>query len=187
MSDPANKPRCEREGLTPIPDHGVLLIDCTVHGPVGVVTAGADEYGRADAEFAKHSSEASLLVRQWQDTAQGLIHRVAELEARRDAALELTEQHPLRHWDTQWPIRAALEGMTPAEYAGDEPPLEQAPDFRRTWAPGMDPFTVHVERVPPADPKRCCIGPFADGTHAPGCLDACQDCGGSEITCRCRG
>lgn len=36
--------------------------------------------------------------------------------------------------------------------------------------------------------KRCCIGPFADGTHAPGCLDACQDCGGDEAgphRCQC--
>jgi hypothetical protein len=39
------------------------------------------------------------------------------------------------------------------------------------------------------EPKpRCCIGPFADGSHAPGCLDACQDCGGDEAgprRCQC--
>jgi hypothetical protein len=38
-------------------------------------------------------------------------------------------------------------------------------------------------------PGRCCIGPFADGTHAPGCLDACQDCGGDVAgprRCHCR-
>jgi hypothetical protein len=96
------KTSCVREGLTPIPEYGVLLIDCSVHGPVGVIRMGEDEYGRAEAEFAKH-----LLP-------------YADLKSRNDAAYALTERHPLRHWDTQWPIRAALEGMTLDEYAGDE-------------------------------------------------------------------
>lgn len=98
----APKQRCVREGLTPIDEHGILLIDCSVHGPVGVIAAGEDEHGRAEAEFAKH-----LLP-------------YDELKARLDAAYALTERHPLRHWDTQWPIRAALEGITAAEYAGTE-------------------------------------------------------------------
>jgi hypothetical protein len=34
----------------------------------------------------------------------------AELEYKIAQVLELTEPHPLKHWDTQWPIRAALEG-----------------------------------------------------------------------------
>lgn len=39
----------------------------------------------------------------------------------------------------------------------------------------------------PTEPvKRCCIGPFADGTHAVNCWQRCQDCGGDETTCRCR-
>lgn len=45
---------------------------------------------------------------------------VTELRRRINNALALTEPHPLRHWDTQWPIRAALEGMTAAEYAGKD-------------------------------------------------------------------
>jgi hypothetical protein len=33
--------------------------------------------------------------------------------------------------------------------------------------------------------KRCCIGPFADGTHAANCWQRCQDCGNDEGRCRC--
>ncbi|MGW3992402.1 hypothetical protein ACWEF6_02830 [Amycolatopsis sp. NPDC004772] len=53
-------------------------------------------------------------------------------------------------------------------------------------------FLVGTATLKPAsvEPRpRCCIGPFADGTHAPGCLDACQDCGGDEAgphRCQCR-
>lgn len=93
------------------------------------------------------------------------------LQARVDAAHALTEPHPLRHWDTQWPIRAALEGVSAAEYAGEQdtrtassgPTAQGIPaksestverldvsEVRRTWAPGMDPYVVAVERVPRA-------------------------------------
>lgn len=54
VTRPATPPLCAREGLTPVPGYDVLLIDCTVHGLAGVITAGDDEYGRAEAEFARH-------------------------------------------------------------------------------------------------------------------------------------
>jgi hypothetical protein len=50
--------KCKREGLTPIDEYGILLIDCEIHGPVGIVTAGEDEFGRAEVEFARHSAAA---------------------------------------------------------------------------------------------------------------------------------
>jgi hypothetical protein len=60
-----------------------------------------------------------------------------------------------------------------------------------SWS--LDPDAVRAALVgdqPKAEEPepRCCIGPFADGTHAPGCLDACQDCGGDEAgphRCQC--
>lgn len=42
----------------------------------------------------------------------------------------------------------------------------------------------------PTEPvKRCCIGPFADRSHAVNCWQRCQDCGGDETgprKCHCR-
>lgn len=60
-------------------------------------------------------------------------------------------------------------------------------DLTQFLAAGSVP--VDPETTQPARGVRCCIGPFADGTHAQNCRDRCQDCGGDEAgprRCRCR-
>lgn len=80
-------------------------------------------------------------------------------------------------------IARTLEGKTARALVGDQPTADDRlplADRARMWLEGQP----KAEEPEP----RCCIGPFADGTHAPGCLDACQDCGGDEAgphRCQC--
>jgi len=53
--------RCSREGLTPCTEDGdpdaagpFLLVDCSVHGPIGIFPASSHEYDDAELMFADH-------------------------------------------------------------------------------------------------------------------------------------
>jgi hypothetical protein len=95
MSDQTPRvPECEREGLTPIPDHRVLLIDCTVHGPVGVITMGEDEYGRAEREFSKHWPADAVKLGDTEALKAQIRNTLAEFEPVRHHAAYDTSGEP---------------------------------------------------------------------------------------------
>lgn len=48
--------QCRREGLTP--DGNELIVDCELHGEIGRIPAGGDEYAAGNALFDKHKEES---------------------------------------------------------------------------------------------------------------------------------
>lgn len=98
-TDPCQNPACTRE------DGRCIGYHCPGCGKPSTVMG--------HPECSPTETPVSPAMRNLQDA-------VTELRRRINNALALTEPDPLRHWDTQWPIRAALEGMTAAEYAGED-------------------------------------------------------------------
>lgn len=108
----------------------------------------------------------------------GLPARVSTLIGERDALEEILSKER-RRVDAALAIRDQPNNVAPRH------------DFSAGWKHAIDAVRAALVGDQPKaeEPKaRCCIGPFADGTHAPGCLDACQDCGGDEAgphRCQC--
>ncbi|GHG97329.1 hypothetical protein ACFORH_42715 [Amycolatopsis roodepoortensis] len=83
------------------------------------------QLNRALTELRERTAERDSLRADYQQRDRQLRERTAQRDkalrernarqARIEAALKLTEPHPLRHWDTQWPIREVLQGDQPAE------------------------------------------------------------------------
>ncbi|MEV8610229.1 hypothetical protein AB0383_20270 [Amycolatopsis sp. NPDC051373] len=86
------------------------------HAQVAAEEARDAAYAERDLALWLHA-EAVFFGEGWHQQWMSTRATVHKLQARIDAALALCEPHPLRHWDTQWPIRAALQGEQPTEEA----------------------------------------------------------------------
>lgn len=70
--------RCQREGATPDGDR--LIVDCTVHGEVGSVPAGDDEFKEIEQLFAAHVADDSTRLSASGPTVEQVQQAYADLD-----------------------------------------------------------------------------------------------------------